>query len=228
MSGKLVYSEDTYTSPPAGNVFALWKDLNIKDINNMVISFTLKVTGAINGPRGGWNSIFHITNDGKDAGAPGRRNPGIFINSNNNDPNQTFIHIALEPSGSGYLAYNTPTILKPYYETDISIIISNKILKVYFNSILVLQQNIGSSPLLTPPPDSIVYVKDPFWGEIYSYNDPNKGGIYTGKNDNFIIKNLKATDFLTSYSGQTGGFYTTYFKDFAVLESGKKLCNWGD
>lgn len=226
----LVYAENNYTSPSAGNIFAYWENLGIKSIKNMEISFTIKVTGVIKGPRGGWSSILHVTDDGLDEGLPGRRNPGIWINTDNNDPNKAFLLIEL----GRRISITTPRLLKQYYETEVVITFSGNTIKVYFNSILILNQPFSLNEAKEPIPKAIVYVKDPYWGEIYSYNDPSKNstygsGIYTGKNDNFIIKDLKLTNLDTDSDSQRIGKHKIFFIDtYKSLVPNRVLCNWSD
>lgn len=208
MSGQLVYSDNSYTSPQAGYIFTTWDKLNISDINNIQISFIVKVTGVING----WASIFHISNNGKNEEGPGSRNPGIWITTLNNDPNQGCLHVSIVPQGGGNVWNNVPILIKQYYDTSVDIIISNKILKVYYNGSLVLSNSLGSSILVQPSRDVPVYVKDPWYGDVVSHNDPQKGLIHTGSNDNYMIKSLKISSFTTGIT-QTIGKYKMFFQD---------------
>lgn len=173
---KFIFSPNTFTTLISGNVACLWKDLNIDTINNLKVSFTLKVTNQITN----WCNILHITNNNTDLGGTiGTRVPGIWLGGGGIIyPSSSTVNNSDEAT-----RYTIP--LDPPYTINVVLTWSNRTLIVKINEKAIKNDATGrtsykfSSSLIEPMPNAKVYIKDPW------YNNDN--------NNYYQIKDLEIT-----------------------------------
>jgi hypothetical protein len=183
MSGKSYFTDDFTILSPGNNV-GKWSDLNIDSINNLQISFQLKVDSNMND----WANILHITTTGNNCCSIGDRVPALWLNTDSSKG--TYLHVTASTNGNRSINGNGNEWNNFYFNKGKSFI-TYVVITFYLNTLTVSFDDTiciadGNSnnlyytfktPLTEPSQSSTIYLKDEWYNHDYSYK-------------NYAIKNI--------------------------------------